>query len=160
MWWFCREGNGNPLQCSCLENPRDGGAWRAAIYGVAQSRTRLKRLSSKVYPQTFLYLTLISNYIFSVVLSQQSYLALIPHLRIFGCKTCFVRKTSKWLKDVRYFAKLPLLICFNSVLIFWSLDKLRNLESALDLRCSQIHYGSMGPKLVDGHFTGQLESIC
>ena len=40
------EGNGNPLQCSCLENPRDGGAWRAAIYGVAQSQTRLKRLSS------------------------------------------------------------------------------------------------------------------
>ena len=41
-----REGNGNPLQCSCLENPRDGGAWWAAIYGVAQSRTRLKRLNS------------------------------------------------------------------------------------------------------------------
>ena len=40
------EGTGNPLQCSCLENPRDGGAWWAAIYGVAQSRTRLKRLSS------------------------------------------------------------------------------------------------------------------
>ena len=40
------EGNGNPLQYSCLENPRDGGAWWAAIYGVAQSRTRLKRLSS------------------------------------------------------------------------------------------------------------------
>ena len=39
------EGNGNPLQCSCLENPRDGGAWWAAVYGVAQSRTRLKRLS-------------------------------------------------------------------------------------------------------------------
>ena len=39
------EGNGNPLQCSCLENPRDEGAWLAAIYGVAQSRTRLKRLS-------------------------------------------------------------------------------------------------------------------
>ena len=36
------EGNGNPLQCSCLENPRDGGAWRAAVYGVAQSWTRLK----------------------------------------------------------------------------------------------------------------------
>ena len=36
------EGNGNPLQCSCPENPRDGGAWWAAIYGVAQSRTRLK----------------------------------------------------------------------------------------------------------------------
>ena len=40
------EGNGNPLQCSCLENPRDGGAWQAAVYGVAQSQTRLKRLSS------------------------------------------------------------------------------------------------------------------
>jgi len=40
------EGNGNLLQCSCLENPRDGGTWWAAVYGVAQSRTRLKRLSS------------------------------------------------------------------------------------------------------------------
>ena len=38
--------NGNPLQCSCLENPRDGGAWWAAVCGVAQSWTRLKRLSS------------------------------------------------------------------------------------------------------------------
>ena len=40
------EGNGNPLQCSCLENPRDSGAWWAAVYGVTESRTRLKRLSS------------------------------------------------------------------------------------------------------------------
>ena len=40
------EGNVNPLQCSCLENPRDGGAWWAAVYGVAQSWTRVKRLSS------------------------------------------------------------------------------------------------------------------
>ena len=39
-------GNGNSLQCSCLENPRDGGAWWAAVYGVAQSWTRLKQLSS------------------------------------------------------------------------------------------------------------------
>ena len=39
-------GNGNPLQCSCLENPRDGAAWWAAVYGVAQSWTRLKQLSS------------------------------------------------------------------------------------------------------------------
>ena len=48
------EGNGNPLQCSCLENPRDGGAWRAAVYGVAQSRTRLKWLSSS---SSTLYMT-------------------------------------------------------------------------------------------------------
>ena len=40
------EGNGNPLQCSFLENPRDGRAWWAAVYGVAQSWTRLKRISS------------------------------------------------------------------------------------------------------------------
>ena len=40
------EGNGNPFQCSCLENPRDGGAWWAAVYGVTQSQTRLKQLSS------------------------------------------------------------------------------------------------------------------
>ena len=40
------EGNGNPPQCSCLENPRDGGAWWASVYGVTQSRTQLKWLSS------------------------------------------------------------------------------------------------------------------
>ena len=45
------EGNGNPLQCSCLENPRDGRAWWAAIYGVAQSQTRLKRLSKQMFPE-------------------------------------------------------------------------------------------------------------
>ena len=47
MYW---RGNGNPLQCSCLENPRDGGAWWAAVYGVAQCWTRLKRLSSSSRP--------------------------------------------------------------------------------------------------------------
>ena len=40
------EGNGNPLQYSCLENPKDEGAWWAAVYGVSESRTQLKRLSS------------------------------------------------------------------------------------------------------------------
>ena len=40
------EGNGNPLQCSCLENPRDGGVWWAAVHGITQSQTRLTRLSS------------------------------------------------------------------------------------------------------------------
>ena len=44
------EGNGKPLQCSCLENPRDRGAWWAAVYGVAQSQTRLKWLSSSSSP--------------------------------------------------------------------------------------------------------------
>ena len=42
---YIGEGNGSPLQCSCLENPRDGGAWWAAVYGITQSWTRLKWLS-------------------------------------------------------------------------------------------------------------------
>ena len=46
MHAYIGEGNGNPLQCSCLENPRDGGAWWAASYGVIQSQTRLMQLSS------------------------------------------------------------------------------------------------------------------
>ena len=50
------EGNGNPLQCSCLENPSDGGAWWAAVYGVAQSRTQLKRLSSSSSSSSSMYL--------------------------------------------------------------------------------------------------------
>ena len=55
------EGNGNPLQCSCLENPRDGGAWWAAVSGVAQSRTGLKWLRSSsmwacVYIHVFVYM--------------------------------------------------------------------------------------------------------
>ena len=55
------EGNGNPLQCSCLENPRDGGAWWTAVYGVAQSQTRLKWLSSSSSSSSKLLLTFIGN---------------------------------------------------------------------------------------------------
>ena len=54
------EGNGNSLQCSCLENPRDKGAWWAAVYVVAQSQTRLKQLSSSsssVYKSILIYLS-------------------------------------------------------------------------------------------------------
>ena len=50
------EGNGNPLQCSCLENPRDGEAWWAAIFGVAQSWTRLKQLSSRGFDSARFFL--------------------------------------------------------------------------------------------------------
>ena len=56
------EGNGNPLQCSCLENPRDGGAWWAVVYVVAQSRTRLKQHSS-VLTVMRLYLTVVLIFI-------------------------------------------------------------------------------------------------
>ena len=60
------EGNGNTLQNSCLENPRDGGAWWAAVYGVTQSRIRLKRLSSSSsmkLPMTFFAKQIILKFI-------------------------------------------------------------------------------------------------
>ena len=52
------EGNGNPLQCSCLENPRDGGTWWASIEGVAQSWTQLKRLSSSSSSRSMLIMVI------------------------------------------------------------------------------------------------------
>ena len=55
---ICGEGNGTPRQYSCLENPRDGGAWWAAIYGVAQSWTRLKRLSSSSSSSVYMLMLL------------------------------------------------------------------------------------------------------
>ena len=58
------EGNGNPLQCSCLENPRDGGAWWAAIYGVTQSWTRLTWLSSSSSNRLFIVMVLYSKFTF------------------------------------------------------------------------------------------------
>ena len=59
------EGNGNPLQCSCLENPRDREAWWPPVYGVAQSRTRLKRLSSSSVRSVFSFILLRMNIQFS-----------------------------------------------------------------------------------------------
>ena len=58
------EGNGNPLQCSCLENPRDGEAWWVAVYGVAQSWTRLKRLSSSAAALQYLKYSEEYNYFY------------------------------------------------------------------------------------------------
>ena len=55
------EGNGNPLQCSCLENPTDRGAWWAAVYGVAESRRGLKRLSSSSSSRASLLAQLVKN---------------------------------------------------------------------------------------------------
>ena len=55
------EGNGNPLQCPCLENPRDGGAWWAAVHGVAQSRTPLTWLSSSSRDVVYSMVTIINN---------------------------------------------------------------------------------------------------
>ena len=57
------EGNGNPLQGSCLENPRDRGAWWAAVYGVAQSRTQLKRLGGGGSVSVFYTTTYLSHHV-------------------------------------------------------------------------------------------------
>ena len=73
------EGNGNPLQCSCLENPRDGGTWWTAVYGVAQSRTRLKRLSSSSSS---------SSVYMSVPISQFIPLSLLPLIIANLSSTC------------------------------------------------------------------------
>ena len=74
------EGNGTPLQCSCLENPREGGAWWAAIYGVAQSRTRLKWLSLAV--RCLLYYPAIN---FHVSLSHYSTFSFSPWQFFISC---------------------------------------------------------------------------
>ena len=79
------EGNGNPFLCSCLENPRDEGAWWAAIYGVAQSGTRLKRLSSSSSSKLQQASVMVSKG------SQSAYGQQVSSLSIFGgfsiCKT-------------------------------------------------------------------------
>ena len=61
------EGNGNPLQCSCLENPRDGGAWWAAVYGALQSSTRLKRLGSSSSSSSVLNMEVLKKRISAVL---------------------------------------------------------------------------------------------
>ena len=71
------EGNGSPLQCSCLENLRDGGAWWAAVYGVAQSQTQLKHLSSSSSSSGPWYICPTSSHIFFV------------HSPLDGCLGCF-----------------------------------------------------------------------
>ena len=90
------EGNGNPLQCSCLENPRDRGAWWAAIYGVAQSWTRLKQLSSSssstIFPDStyinicgmHIYSTYMRLYMISVLLFLTSF-PLHDRLQVHSC---------------------------------------------------------------------------
>ena len=86
------EGSGNPLQCSCLENPRDGGAWWAAVYGVAQSWIQLKRLSrSRGNPKVDFYL--LPPHLFSIFLHILVYFHLLFYfvhpVLIFYKQVCF-----------------------------------------------------------------------
>ena len=82
------EGNGNPLQCSCLENPRDGGAWWAAVNGVAQNWTRLKQLSSSS-SLTILYLGVeFCLFILHLVSWVLSFFSLLGNLNCYPFKYC------------------------------------------------------------------------
>ena len=76
-------GNGSPLQCSCLENPKDGGAWWAAVFGVAQSQTRLKRLSSSSKPWTQLPNSYAFTSIWICLFSVPFYISFIHSLTTF-----------------------------------------------------------------------------
>ena len=79
------EGNGNPLQFSCLENPRDSGAWWAAVYGVTQSRTRLKRLSSSSSHSDYMKINIGVMLWAECVQSQNLYAeALTPNMMVLG----------------------------------------------------------------------------
>ena len=87
------EGNGNPLQCSCLENPRDGGAWWASVYGVAQSQTRLKRLSSSSNePITTIFQSILKSR--DVILPTKVCLvkAMVFPVVMYGCESWTVEK--------------------------------------------------------------------
>ena len=64
------EGNGSPLQCSCLENPRDGGAWWAAVYGVSQSQTQLKQFGSSSSSPSDWIISIVSLILFFACSSQ------------------------------------------------------------------------------------------
>ena len=92
------EGNGNPLQCSCLENPMDGGSCWAAVYGVAQSRTWLKWLSSSsCYFQTRVWSSFLGI--------RQNSLCLIPLLSFSfsSCNFIISRKASVWSGDLQIY---------------------------------------------------------
>ena len=89
------EGNGNPLQCSCLENPRDGGAWWAAIYGVAQGWIQLKRLSSSILYWCFsFWLTpfciIGSSFIHLIRTDSNVFFLMVSNTPLYICTTAFL----------------------------------------------------------------------
>ena len=90
MHW---EGNGNPLQCSCPENPRDGGAWWAAIYGVTQSWTQLKRLSSSSSKSTESVMPFNHLILSCTLLLLPSF---FPSIRVFSNESALCIKWPNW----------------------------------------------------------------
>ena len=127
------EGNGNPLQCPCLENPRDGGAWWAAVSGVAQSWTRLKRLSSSSSPKSWNWLKLAEiNYNYYPPL----FFALL--YLVLQCQTCLLLQVS-----------LDFLF-FHSSLLWWEKHLFFGVSSRKTWSSSQNHSTSASLALVVG----------
>ena len=95
------KGNGNPLQCSCLENPRDSGAWWVTVYGVAQSRTWLKRLSSSsstyIYLYTYIYIRIFFHFFiyiqFYIFIFFCKFFSLIGYYQILIVVLCAIQRT-------------------------------------------------------------------
>ena len=100
------EGNGNPLQCSCLENHRDGGAWWAAIYGVAQRRTQLKRLSSSSSPCLLsLFAVLVQGTVWSFTERlSRLWTNILPTVSKAESKTVIQPRASSLLYSLKHFA--------------------------------------------------------
>ena len=91
------EGNDNPPQCSCLENPRDGGAWWAAVYGITQSRTRLKQLAAALH--------YVAEVLISVLQTHQAHPTLRPlhfcYLCLVSLAQTFIQLTPTYLSGLR-----------------------------------------------------------
>ena len=108
------EGNGNPLQCSCLENPRDGEAWWAAVCGVAQSQTRLKRLGGGGGSSSERYILFLSKCYISVC----PYLTTALIMRL--CQASLLEVSQRHLKGSWIFQPRPSELNYPSHLANWS----------------------------------------
>ena len=112
---------GNPLQCSCLENPRDGGAWWAAIYGVAQSRTRLKWLSIELQLWSHLKTPSQTN-VWPNIWVPDGLLRLIHEINHPRCMcTCEVPKPSSFLKANQAEVRAVTLLLNETLLWTWAM---------------------------------------
>ena len=118
------EGNGNPLQCSCLGNPRDGGAWWAAVYGVAQSQTWLKWLSSSsIHPTTSISLALFLLVIY--IFHSFTFIVITVLFYSHNCLLCFRCLRGQflllliWLKIILLLVFSKCHMTFSSVLFFF-----------------------------------------
>ena len=126
---------GKPLQCSCLENPRDGGAWWAAIYGVTQGRTQLKRFSSSaclnLLPRVLLGFLLTVNFsrkllMYFEIESLAMYIYCSYFLLLWGLFCLFLNGVIWWLKISNfveiYFIPLPDFYEISLLPLLWYID--------------------------------------